>query len=217
MKKVLILGGNGRIAQFATQSLLDDSSADVTLLVRDANKVPEKLHNQVKIVVGDVSDLQFLTEAMYGIDLVYANLASNSIVPLAENVVKAIKATKVQQLIWVSTLGIYDEVPGKFGEFNNTTLGGGVKNSYLTTYADAAKLIQTSDVNYTIIRPAWLSDNTDVDYETTEADETFKGTVVSRKSVGTFIAKIIANPEPYRGRSIGVNKPNTDGDSPMKY
>ena len=60
MKKVLILGGNGRIAQFATQSLLDDSSADVTLLVRDANKVPEKLHNQVKIVVGDVSDLQFL-------------------------------------------------------------------------------------------------------------------------------------------------------------
>lgn len=217
MKKVLILGGNGRIAQFATQSLLDDSSADVTLLVRDANKVPEKLHNQVKIVVGDVSDLQFLTEAMYGIDLVYANLASNSIVPLAENVVKAIKATKVQQLIWVSTLGIYDEVPGKFGEFNNTTLGGGVKNSYLTTYADAAKLIQTSDVNYTIIRPAWLSDNTDVDYETTEADETFKGTVVSRKSVGTFIAKIIANPEPYRGHSIGVNKPNTDGDSPMKY
>jgi uncharacterized protein YbjT (DUF2867 family) len=198
MKKVLILGGNGRIAQFATQSLLDDSSADVTLLVRDANKVPEKLHNQVKIVVGDVSDLQFLTEAMDGIDLVYANLASNSIVPLAENVVKAIKATKVQQLIWVSTLGIYDEVPGKFGEFNNTTLGGGVKNSYLTTYADAAKLIQTSDVNYTIIRPAWLSDNTDVDYETTEADETFKGTVVSRKSVGTFIAKNIANPEPMK-------------------
>uniref|UniRef100_UPI0028D1E9DB NAD(P)H-binding protein n=1 Tax=Paucilactobacillus nenjiangensis TaxID=1296540 RepID=UPI0028D1E9DB len=97
MKKVLILGGNGRIAQFATQSLLDDSSADVTLLVRDANKVPKKLHNQVKIVVGDVSDLQFLTEAMDGIDLVYANLASNSIVPLAENVVKAIKATKVQQ------------------------------------------------------------------------------------------------------------------------
>lgn len=129
MKKVLILGGNGRIAQFATQSLLDDSSADVTLLVRDANKVPKKLHNQVKIVVGYVSDLQFLTEAMDGIDLVYANLASNSIVPLAENVVKAIKATKVQQLIWVSTLGIYDEVPGKFGEFNNTTLGGGVKNS----------------------------------------------------------------------------------------
>lgn len=216
MKNLLILGGNGRIAQFAIQDLLTTNNK-VTLLVRDANKVPETLQNKVKIVVGDVNNLNLLTTAMKGIDIVYSNLGSRDIVPLAQNVISAIKSTSVQQLIWVSTLGVYDELPTKFNEFNHRALGNGGEQSYLSTYTKAAKLIEQAGINYTIIRPAWLTDNNDLDYELTEREDTFKGTVVSRRSVGVLIAKIINQPEPYRDRSIGVNKPDTDGDEPIKY
>lgn len=69
-------------------------------------------------------------------------------------------------------------------------------------------------MDYTIIRPAWLTDETEVDYETTERNEPFKGTVVSRKSVVDLVVTIIRSPQRHRGGNIGVNKPHTDADKP---
>ena len=56
-----------------------------------------------------------------------------------------------------------------------------------------------------------------MDYETTAKGEPFKGTEVSRKSIGNFVAKIIDDPAPYARKNLGVNKPNTDGDKPAWY
>ena len=95
----------------------------------------------------------------------------------------------IKRLIWVSSLGIYDEVPGKFGEWNKNILG-----SYLTTYRAAADKITESDLDYTIIRPAWLTNKDEVSYEKTVGAQTpFKGTEVSRLSVADYIVNIIEN------------------------
>lgn len=51
-------------------------------------------------------------------------------------------ANNIKRLIWVSSLGIYDEVPGKFGEWNKNIWG-----SYLTTYRAAADQITASDLD----------------------------------------------------------------------
>lgn len=59
-----------------------------------------------------------------------------------------------------------------------------------------------------------LTDEDEVDYETTARNEPFKGTEVSRKSVAALIVKIIASPELTPRSNLGVNKPNTDGDKP---
>src|SRR5699024_12863139 len=91
-------------------------------------------------------------------------------------------------------------------------LGGGKKDSYLGTYRRAADVIENSTLDYTIIRPAWLTDKDEVDYETTAKGEPFKGTEVSRKSIGNFVAKIIDDPAPYARKNIGVNKTKTDGE-----
>jgi hypothetical protein len=53
-----------------------------------------------------------------------------------------------------------------------------------------------------------------VDYETTERNEPFRGTEVSRKSVAALIVKIIDSPEIFVRSNLGVDKPNTDGDKP---
>ena len=147
-------------------------------------------------------------------DAVCANLRNPEIKQQAENIVKAMNEHGVKQLVWISSIGVYDEVPGKFGEWNNAELGGGQKDSYLGTYRSAADVITASDLDFTIIRPAWLTNKDEVDYETTERGEAFKGTEVSRKSIGDFVAKIIDNPASYARKDFGVNKPHTDGDKP---
>lgn len=115
----------------------------------------------------------------------------------------------VKRLISISTLGIYDEVPGKYGKWNHQMLDGG----YLETYAAAAKVIEGSDLDYTIIRPAWLSNKNVVSYETTEKGEAFKGTEVSRKSIADLVVKLINDPSQHIKASLGVDQPGTDAIS----
>lgn len=47
------------------------------------------------------------------------------------------------------------------------------------------------------------------DYEITRKGEPEKGSVISQKSLATFIAEIIESPEKYLRENLGVNKPNS--------
>ena len=181
------------------------------LFLRNAGRLSAPNGNQT-VVEGDATDGAAVSKALYGVDVVYANLAGGTIEAQASTVVNAMEHSSCHRLVWISTLGIYDEVPGAFGRLNNTTLG-----NYLTTYAAAAKVIEDSQLDYTIIRPAWLTDKTVVDYELTQKGTPFKGTEVSRSSVADLVAKIIEHPETHVRESLGVNQPNTDGPKPAWY
>ncbi|MFD1559458.1 SDR family oxidoreductase [Paraburkholderia silviterrae] len=209
MKNVLVLGASGQIAQWVIQMLAQRSDTAMTLLLRNPKKIASKLPANAKLVVGSSLDGKLLAQAMSGQDIVYANLTGDDIDVQARSVVAAMKAAGVKRLVFVLSLGIYDEVPGKFGEWNNATIGEDLK-----PFARAAEAVEASGLDYTIVRPAWLTDEDEVDYELTERHEPFKGTVVSRKSVADLIAKIIESPQLYTGASLGVNKPDTDGDKP---
>ena len=84
----------------------------------------------------------------------------------------------------------------------------------LPPFRRAADAIETSGLDYTILRPAWLTDKDEVDYETTERNEPFKGTEVSRKSVADLIVKLINSPKRSVRSNLGVNKLNTHADKP---
>lgn len=111
--------------------------------------------------------------------------------------------------IFVASLGIYDEVPGKFGEWNRREIG-----AYVPPFRRAADAIEASGLEYTILRPAWLTDKEEVDYETTERDEPFKGTEVSRKGVADLIVRLIDSPKGSVRGKLGVDKPKSDGPKP---
>ncbi|KRL94253.1 saccharopine dehydrogenase related protein [Levilactobacillus hammesii DSM 16381] len=213
MTNVLVLGANGKIAKLATAQLLENDQNQLTLFLRNAKRLADAASDRVKVVEGDASNEADLKAAMTGIDIVYANLAGHNIEAEAKAVVAAMTASHVDRLIWISTLGIYDEVPGNYGKWNHQMLDGG----YLETYAAAAKVIEDSDINYTLIRPAWLDNKDEIDYETTKKGEAFKGTEVSRKSIAAVVAKLVADPSQANRESLGVNKPNTDGDKPAWY
>jgi uncharacterized protein YbjT (DUF2867 family) len=89
-------------------------------------------------------DIEKLQEAMNGQDVVYANLAGN-LEQMAKTVVQAMDATGVKRLIWISSMGVYDEVPGQ------------KYRSILDPYRDSAAVVEASDLDYTILRPGWFS------------------------------------------------------------
>ncbi|WP_125607163.1 SDR family oxidoreductase [Lapidilactobacillus bayanensis] len=212
MTKVIILGANGQIARLATTQLIEQQT-DLRLFLRRASRLQGNNTGHAEIIDGDAAQVADLVKAIKGVDVVYANLAGANIEQQARSVVTAMNQVGVKRLIWISTLGIYDEVPGKFGKWNHQMLDDG----YLPTYAAAAKVIEDSNLDYTIIRPAWLDNQDEVDYELTQKGEPFKGTEVSRKSVATYLVHLINNPSEQVRHSVGINKPNTDGDKPAWY
>lgn len=202
----LVLGAGGRIARWAIE-LLAPEDVELTLFLRDASKLADTPEG-ARVVEGDVLDREQLDPAVRGQDVVYANLAGD-VDAQAATILASMSAAGAHRLIFVTALGIYDEVPGTFGAWNRRQIG-----AMLGPYRAAADTIEQSSLDYTILRPAWLTDNDEIAYETTDKGEPFKGTEVSRKSVAALVADIITHPDRFSRASVGVNKPGTDGDKP---
>ena len=209
MTKVLVLGAGGQIARWVIEMLAEDKGVELTLYLRHKRKLEGKVPSTATVVEGDVLDRKVLDPAMKGQDVVYANLTGDDLKQQAQSILASMRHAGLKRLIFIASLGIYDEVPGKFGAWNRKQIG-----AYLPPFRKAADSIEASGLDYTILRPAWLTDENEVDYETTTREEPFKGTEVSRKSVASLVVDCIRHPEPFSGGNLGVNKPNTDGDKP---
>ena len=192
MKNVIILGASGNIAQKVIDILLKKDDINLTLFLRNKSRLGNRNVSRCRIIEGDVLDFDRLKDAVKGQDIVYANLAG-SLEAMATNIVGAMGEAGVKKLIFISSIGIYDE-PLK---------------PVLKPYRKAADVIESSDLEYTILRPTWFSNADEVDYETTRKGEPEKGTVISQKSLATLIADIIESPEKYVRENLGVNKPNS--------
>jgi uncharacterized protein YbjT (DUF2867 family) len=206
MTKVLVLGAGGQIARWAVP-MLADQNAELTLLLRDAGNLAGA-PGQARVVEGDVLDRDQLDPAVRGQDVIYANLAGD-LDAQAARIVESMSAAGVPRLIFISSLGIYDEVPGAFGAWNRAQIG-----SVLGPYRAAADIIEASGLDYTILRPAWLTNADEISYELTRKGEPFKGTEVSRKSVAALVTDIATSPGLWSRANLGVNKPGTDSDRP---
>jgi uncharacterized protein YbjT (DUF2867 family) len=196
MTKVLILGAYGEIARVATRLFLKQTDAQLTLYLRNAGRLKNTGHaGRVRVVEGDVLDGKTLDAAMAGQDCVYANL-SGRMEEQARNIIKAMHKAGVKRLIFISSMGIYGEVPGER------------YRSILDPYRDSASVIEASDLDYTIIRPEWLNDRDEVDYGTTQKGEPFKNpsATVSRKSVADLVVKLATTPGLEIRKSLGVHK-----------
>jgi uncharacterized protein YbjT (DUF2867 family) len=206
MTKVLVLGAGGQIARWAI-NMLAVENAELTLFLRDASKLADTPAS-AQVVQGDVFNREQLDPAVRGQDVVYANLAGDLDVQAAR-IVESMTAAGIQRLVFITSLGIYDEVPGRFGDWNRRQIG-----PVLGPYRAAADTIEASGLDYTILRPAWLTNADEISYEVTQRDEPFKGTEVSRKSVAALVTDIVTHPDLRARANLGVNKPGTDGDKP---
>lgn len=192
MKNVIILGAGGQIARHVIDVLVKEDGVNLTLFLRDKSRLMDRDVSGCRVIEGDVLNYDQLKEAVAGQDVVYANLAGD-LEAMAKNIVRAMEETGVRKLIFISSIGIYDD-PVK---------------PVLKPYRQAADVIEASDLDYTILRPTWFTSTDEVDYETTRKGEPERGSVISQKSLATLITKIIESPEQYARENLGVNKPGS--------
>jgi uncharacterized protein YbjT (DUF2867 family) len=132
---------------------------------------------------------------MAGQDVVYANLAGE-LEQQARCIVAATRKAGIKRLIFISSMGIYDEVPGE------------QHGSILDPYRKSARLIEASGLDYTIIRPVWLNNRDEINYATTRKGQPFENASeqVSRKSVADLVLKLIMTPGLEIRSSLGIHK-----------
>lgn len=213
MKKIMIIGANGGTARILIERLLAETTDKLVLFLRQANRLAQYETNpRVTLVDGNVLDTAALRLAMQGVDVVYSNVGGTDLGQQMQSILTAMHEANQTRLIFISALGAHHEVPGKFGNWNEQAIA-----AFLPGFREAAKLLAASDIVYTELRPAWLTDQPEIDYETTNLDEPFKGTEVSRASVADYAFKLIENPKLAERASVGLNRPNTDGDKPSWF
>lgn len=191
MKNVLILGASGNIAGHVIALLAGQADVQLTLLVRNARRLPKAPAN-ARVLEGNVLDYDQLKADVAGQDIVYANLAGD-LGTMARHIVRAMQETGVTRLIFISSIGIYDE-PVK---------------PVLKPYRQATDVIEASDLDYTILRPTWFTSANEVDFELTRKGEPERGSMISQRSLATFIAQLIAAPAQHVRESLGINKPRS--------
>ena len=190
---VLVLGANGQLARHTTRVFLRDTDAKLTLYLRRANRLRNPDPHRVTIAEGDVLDRPTLEAAMRGQDVVYASLAGD-MKRQAESIVGAMQAAGLKRLIFISSMGIYGEVPGER------------YRSVLDPYRDSAAVIEASDLDYTILRPGWFTQDEEIAYQITQKGEPFKGHDVSVNSLSDLILKLATTPGMHARRSLGVSR-----------
>jgi uncharacterized protein YbjT (DUF2867 family) len=165
----------------------------LTLYLRRAKRLSNPDPARVTIVEGDVLDLPILTAAIKGKDAVYASL-TGAMKEQAESIVKAMNTTAVTRLILISSTGIYGEVPGER------------YTSVLNPYRDSAAVIESFDLDYTILRPGWFTHDEAVAYQIMQKGQPFKDHDVSLNSSSDLIVELALTPEMEIRHSLGVSE-----------
>ncbi|BAP86315.1 NAD(P)-dependent oxidoreductase [Paucilactobacillus hokkaidonensis JCM 18461] len=195
MKNVLIIGATGTIGSAVHQTLLNETAAKLTLFARSADRLTNS--DRETAMAGNVTSDADLDQAMQGQDTVFAALSGN-LGNFAQKIVAAMDRNKVSRLLFITSMGIYNEIP--------TSVGGGNLNSnpMLRSYREAADIVEASDLNYTVIRPGWFTGGP-VNYEVTRKGEPFGGHDVSVSSIADLVKRLVEDETLYSHDSVGLN------------
>jgi uncharacterized protein YbjT (DUF2867 family) len=191
MKNVIIIGATGSLAQYVIEALKQLDNVSLTLFVRSKNRLSKSIAEDSTIIEGDAMKYSDVKNAIEGQDIIYVNLAGN-LEAMASNIVKVMQETGVKRIVAISSIGIY-ETPLR---------------SVLVPYRKLADVIESSGLDYTILRPDWFTNANEVDYALTHKGEPETGKAISRKSIAAFISTLIENPELYKKENLGISKPD---------
>uniref|UniRef100_UPI001F099ED9 NAD(P)H-binding protein n=1 Tax=Lactobacillus crispatus TaxID=47770 RepID=UPI001F099ED9 len=184
MKNILIIGATGALGTTTTQTVLNETDNHLTLFARSANRINVIDPQRETVISGDVLNDHDLDKALVGQDAVFAAL-SGDLVAYAKQIIAAMDRNNISRLIFISSMGIYNEIPASIGISSNLE-----SNPILQSYRDAADIVEASNLNYTVIRPGWFTGGP-VNYEITHKGEPFGGPAVSIKSIVDLVTKLL--------------------------
>lgn len=196
MKKITIIGATGSLGSVVRSEMLAKTDFQLTLFARATKRLGHLDPSREIAIEGNVTNMDQLKAAVKGQDAVYVNL-SGDLEGYAKNIVTAMKETGVKQIIFIASMGIYNELPGAKGGLDNYP-------SMLAPYRKAADYIETSGLDSTIIRPGWFDNSDNLKYQLTEKGETFIGHDISRKAIADLVISVINEPNFGKNKSLGI-------------
>ncbi|MFD1670881.1 NAD(P)H-binding protein [Agrilactobacillus yilanensis] len=200
MTNVLIIGATGTLGRAATAVLAAEKAVKLTLFARHTAALTKT--DGVQLIAGNVMNDADLDQAMQGQDVVFAALSGN-LKAFANQIVAAMQRNGVSRLLFITSMGIYDEIPASVGSAGNLA-----HNPVLQTYRAAADVIEASDLDYTVIRPGWFT-NGPVNYDVTEKGQPFGGHDVSISSIADLVKRLALDDTLYVKNSVGLNTPES--------
>ncbi len=202
--KILILGATGRTGKHLLTIALA-RGYEVNVLVRDAQKIAIK-SDKLKVFEGTPSDLSALANAIENCSSVISalNISRESDFPWAklrtpkdfieksiENILYLSNQYPIKSLIIISAWGVFEtksEIPWWFRlmiDYSNIKFG-------YEAHEQQEKLIKSSNLNWTIVRPVALTNFTKEHKVQISIDGLPKpNLLISRKNVASFILNIL--------------------------
>ena len=201
---VLIIGANGSVAKEAIAMFLQKTDVNLKLFLRNAKRLEHLKSPRVEVVEGDATDKVALTNAMSGVHVVYANLYGRNTPQMASAIIESMQAAGLKRLVWITSFGVYN---GQYQEIPDSELARIA--SYIAPHREEVRIIEASNLDYTLIRAQWFSNADEIDYELTQKGEPFKNPSarISRKSIADLIVRLCTTPDFGIRQSLGINKP----------
>jgi putative NADH-flavin reductase len=159
--KLLIIGGTGGTGRQLIKQALEQGH-NLTALVRNPEKV-KIAHKNLSVIKGNVLDFEKVQEVVAGQDAVLSALGhkrffikTNILSEGTKNIIHAMEKHNVNRFICVTSLGINDS-RFKLGLYYTLFVIPVIIFFYFRDKAKQEKLIRSSNLNWTIVRPGQLT------------------------------------------------------------
>ena len=196
LMKIAVLGATGKFGRLFIAKLLSIPNYQITAISKSAENIYENSHRVTAKSI-DATNQKDLKKALKNQEIVFCAVSGPDQVVIARNLVEL----NVKRLIFMSVVGIYNELPeGNGDEFNLDN------EAEQRVHRNEADIIEGSSLDYTIFRPGYLLYNDDEDYIITKKGENAKGYVSNAKSIEKIALDIIKKPELYSRESIAITK-----------
>ena len=198
MKNVLILGATGTAGSALTKKLLNDTDCHLTLFSRHAEDMYTNTE-RTTVVNGDAENIEELRNIISGHDVVYCAISGNELPLIAQNIVTTMSECHIQRLIFMEAVGIYNEIPDEIdGEDNLDNEPAQIPNRR------AVDVVETSGLNYTILRPGYLGEGDEDDFVLTVKGESAKGYTTPIPALIKFAVQLILDDRLYSRESVSI-------------
>ncbi|WP_405304794.1 NAD(P)H-binding protein [Methanobrevibacter sp.] len=193
---IAIIGATGNFGIPFTAKLLSIPDYQLTLISKSAGNIYEDSH-RITARSLDATNRKELKSLLENQDIVYCAVSGEDQSVIARNIVEL----NVKRLIYMTVVGIYNELPkDNGGEYNLENEKEQIPNR------NAVDIIEESDLDYTILRSGYIIYENDDECVITKKGQEARGYVSTYKSIEKIALEIIENPELYSRESISVTR-----------
>ena len=196
--RLLIFGATGRTGRYLVSQGIEQG-CQVTAFVRDPSTLTTK-HANLTIVKGGLSNRNSIANALNGVDAVISVLGNNTRKALFKpsniisdslpNIISAMQQGRVERLLFVTSFGVSAKVFWPEKLLLRTLL-----RNLFTDLPLQEKLIKESGLNWTIVRPARLTDGPRTGECRSGDIYIHPFTSISRADVAAFLLKEVVSSE----------------------